>query len=118
MKQQLFDCQVLDIVNETPVVRRFYIKYPDEVDLNFKAGQFAIIDMPIQGKYTHREYSIASPPGFNNIIELCIVLNPDGAGTNYLFNEVKIGSTLKLTMPLGKFTLPDNIEEEICFICT
>lgn len=118
MKQQLYDCKVLDIVNETPVVRRFYIQYPDDVKLEFKAGQFTIVDMPIEGKYSHREYSIASPPSFDNIIELCIVLNPEGAGTQYLFNQVKPGSMLKLSLPMGKFTLPDNIEEDICFICT
>lgn len=118
MKQQLYECDVIDIVNETDAVRRFYIKYPDDVNLNFKAGQFAIIDMPIEGKYTHREYSIASPPDSNNIIELCIVLNPEGAGTRYLFDYIKPGSKLNLTMPIGKFTLPETIEDDICFICT
>lgn len=118
MKQQLFDCEVLDIVDENATVRRFYLKYPNEVQLNFKAGQFVILDMPIESKYTHREYSIASPPTLDNIIELCIVLNPEGAGTRYLFEQVKPGDTVKTTLPIGKFTLPEAIEDDICFICT
>lgn len=118
MKQQLFDCEVLDIVDENHQVKRFYLKYPDDVQLNFKAGQFVILDMPIEGKYSHREYSIASAPTLDNIIELCIVLNPEGAGTTYLFNKVKPGSIVKTTLPIGKFTLPELIEDDICFICT
>lgn len=118
MKQQLFDCEVLDIVDENPVVKRFYLKYPNDIKLDFKPGQFVILDMPIEGKYSHREYSIASPPTLDNIIELCIVLNPEGAATPYLFNDIKPGHTLKTTLPIGKFTLPEVIEEDICFICT
>lgn len=118
MAQIFYDCEVVDIREETPVVRTFSIKYPETVPFRFKAGQFIILDLPIVSKYTTRSYSIASAPSENNIIELCIVLKQDGPGTNYLFNEVKNGSTIKSSAAIGKFTLPEVIDHNICFICT
>jgi ferredoxin-NADP reductase len=46
------------------------------------------------------------------------VLKPDGKGTPYLFDNVKKGSLVKCTTPLGKFTMPDTIDKDICFIAT
>ncbi|HEX7457842.1 MAG TPA: FAD-dependent oxidoreductase, partial [Ginsengibacter sp.] len=39
-------------------------------------------------------------------------------GTNYLFNEVNVGSELTIRGPQGVFTLPENIEKDLFFICT
>jgi ferredoxin-NADP reductase len=65
-----------------------------------------------------RSYSIASWPDGTNIFELIIVLLEDGAGTNYLFNEVTIGTELTLRGPQGVFVLPEKIEKDLFFICT
>jgi hypothetical protein len=47
------------------------------------------------------------------VFELVIVLLPEGAGTTYLFNEVKEGSELVFRGAQGVFTLPEKIEK-IC----
>ena len=65
-----------------------------------------------------RSYSIASWPDGTNVYELLIVLLEGGAGTTYLFNEVKVGSELVFRGPQGVFVLPENIEKDIFFICT
>jgi ferredoxin-NADP reductase len=65
-----------------------------------------------------RSYSIASWPDGSNIVELVIVLLDGGAGTTYLFNEIKVGSQLTLRGPQGVFTLPDAIERDLFMICT
>lgn len=109
---------VIDIQDETDVVKRFYIKMPDNIEFRFRAGQFIMLDLPIESKYTNRSYSIASAPSTDNIFELCIVLNPKGLGTPYLFDKIKVGSTLMVSKVLGKFILPDTIETDLCFICT
>jgi ferredoxin-NADP reductase len=118
MAYQFFDCKMIDIKDENDVVKRFFIKVPDEIPFKHKAGQFIMLDLPIESKVTNRSYSIASPPSDDNIFELCIVLNPKGAGTPYLFDKVKVGDTIKVSKVLGKFTLPEVIEDDICFICT
>ena len=118
MAYEYYDSEVVDIIDETDVVKRFYIKVSDDVEFRFKAGQFIMLDLPLNSKVNNRSYSIASAPTEDNIYELCIVLKPGGLGTTYLFNEVSVGTHLKTSRPLGKFTLPDPIDKDICFICT
>jgi ferredoxin-NADP reductase len=87
---------------------------------DFEPGQFVTLDLPIHEKPNKRwrSYSIASWPDGTNVIELVIVLLEGGAGTNYLFNQVIVGSELTLRGPQGVFTLPDRIEKDLFFICT
>ena len=118
MAYQYYDCIVTGVIDETPGVKRFIIKYPDNVELRFRPGQFIMLDLPIESKITNRSYSIASPPGSDNTLELLIVLNPAGLGTTHLFDQVVQGSSVRATLPLGKFSLPETIDRDIMFICT
>ncbi len=99
---------------------RFFIKVPELDVFDFKPGQFVTLDLPIDEKPHKRlrSYSIASWPDGTNVFELCIVLLPEGKGTNYLFTEVKVGDEIKLRGPVGVFTLPELIEKDIYLICT
>ena len=112
------EATVVNIIDENDIVKRFFIKVPDEIPFTFKAGQFIMLDLPIDSKYTNRSYSIASAPSNDNIFELCIVLNPNGLGTPYMFKNFEIGSKVMISKVLGKFVLPEAIEHDICFICT
>lgn len=77
-----------------------------------------MLHLPIESKYKNRSYSVASPPYGNNIFELAIVLNPEGLGTPYLWENATVGTTIDVSKPLGKFILQEPIEEDICFIGT
>jgi ferredoxin-NADP reductase len=118
MAYHYYDCIVTDVVDETPGVKRFFIKFPDEVSLQFKPGQFIMLDLPIESKITNRSYSIASPPGEDNSLELLIVLNPQGLGTPHLFDNIIAGSSIRCTLPIGKFSLPEILDSDVMFICT
>jgi CDP-4-dehydro-6-deoxyglucose reductase len=111
---------VTKIINETYNTRRFWIKIPELDIFDFQPGQFVTLDLPIHEKPNKRwrSYSIASWPNKTNEIELLIVLLEGGAGTTYLFNEVKVGSELVLRGPQGVFTLPEVIDKDLFFICT
>ncbi|MEP6947620.1 MAG: FAD-binding oxidoreductase [Ginsengibacter sp.] len=100
--------------------RRFFIKVNELESFHFKAGQFVTLDLPIheQKNKRWRSYSIASWPDGTNVYELLIVLLEGGAGTNYLFHEVTVGSELTFRGAQGVFTLPENIEKDLFFICT
>src|SRR5690606_33464756 len=112
--------KVIRIENATDTTRRFWIQIPELESFDFKPGQFVTLDLPIHEKPNKRwrSYSIASWPDGSNVIELVIVLLEGGAGTTYLFNEVKVGSELTLRGPQGVFTLPDPIEKDLFLICT
>lgn len=111
---------VTKIIDETASTRRFFLKLPEVESFDFLPGQFVTIDLPIHEKKNKRwrSYSIASSPDGTNVIELVIVLLEGGAGTTYLFNEIKEGSELTLRGPQGVFVLHEPIEKDIFLICT
>jgi ferredoxin-NADP reductase len=115
---QFYNSEVIDVIYETGNIRRYIIRIPELLSFPFVAGQFVMLDLPIESKITTRSYSIASAPDNTNIIELLISLKPGGEGTEYLFSKIKKGSTLKVSQAIGKFILPEKIETDICFICT
>jgi CDP-4-dehydro-6-deoxyglucose reductase len=112
--------KVIKIENETSSTKRFWISVPELSSFDFKPGQFVTLDLPIHEKPNKRwrSYSISSWPDGTNVFELVIVLLEDGAGTPYLFNEVTVGTELKLRGPQGVFCLPEKIETDLFFICT
>lgn len=118
MNQNYLDAEVIDIIDEAPGVKRYFLLIKDDEKFTFQPGQFVMLDFPIEHKFTYRSYSIASAPSDDNIIELCIVLKDDGSATPYMFENVKVGDNIKCTKPLGKFVLQEPIENDICLIAT
>ncbi len=111
---------VKQIEQATGNTRRFWVELPETDPFDFKPGQFVTLDLPIheQRNKRWRSYSIASAPDGTNVIELLIVHLEGGAGSGYLFNEIKEGSELTLRGPQGVFVLPENRAREHFFICT
>lgn len=111
---------VVKIKEENASTRRYWIQIAEVETFNFIPGQFVTLDLPIHEKKNKRwrSYSIASSPDGTNIIELVIVFLEGGAGTSYLFNEVKEGTELLLRGPQGVFVLPSNLDKNIFLICT
>lgn len=112
---------VSKIESAGPNVRRFWLETPDLPRPAFTAGQFITMDLPIGEKRLQRwrSYSIASAPGDDpDRLELCIVRAPNGLATQYLFDEVEPGTTLRWKGPEGTFCLPDAIERDLVLVCT
>lgn len=112
--------KVIRIQDETCDTRRFWIEVPELDTFDFIPGQFVTLDLPIHEKVNKRwrSYSIASWPDESNVFELIIVLDKQGAGTAYLFNEIKVGSALTLRGPQGVFILKEPLDNNILMICT
>jgi ferredoxin-NADP reductase len=111
---------VTRIEQATHNTRRFWVQIPELEQFDFSPGQFVTLDLPIHEKPNKRwrSYSIASWPNGSNEFELLIVLLDGGLGTQYLFNEVSVGSELVLRGPQGVFTLPEPVERDLYFVCT
>lgn len=111
---------VIKIKDETKNTRRFWVEVSGTETFDFKAGQFVTLDLPIHerpGK-RWRSYSIASWPDGTNVFELVIVYAEGGAGSTYIFNNIKVGSTLSFRGPQGVFVLPKVIDHDLFLICT
>ena len=112
--------RVIRILEETFNTRRYWIQVEELAVFDFKPGQFVTLDLPIDPKPNKRlrSYSIASWPDGTNIFELVIVLDKQGAGTAYMFNEVRVDSVLPFRGPQGVFVLKEPIVKDIFMICT
>jgi len=115
-----FEANVFGIINESHNTKRYFLEFKPEVDFFFKAGQFVMLELPIKKKDKNilRSYSIGTHSSGLNKIELCIVLKEDGMGTPYIFDNINIGSSLKVSGPYGHFVIPDDIDCEICLVAT
>ncbi|MCB0520137.1 MAG: FAD-dependent oxidoreductase [Lewinellaceae bacterium] len=120
MPTKWYDSKVIRIKDETPTTKRFWLKIEDEEIFDFKAGQFVTMDLPIGDKRRDRwrSYSIANPPDRTNVLEFCIVHLDGGTATEYLFNELELGGTVRFKGPDGGFVLPENIKNDLVFVCT
>ena len=92
-----------------------------ETDLDFKPGQFLMIKVDDgQEPAVKRAYSIASSPLKKNVLTLCVKLQEDGRGSNYL-RSLKEGDSVTIDAPYGHFILKDEPEDggkEIFMVAT
>ena len=102
----------LDTLN--PSVKMYHLEFAKP--FTFESGQFIMIhlDGP-DGKEIKRAYSIASTPKLKNKVELCIRKVNGGTATTILDNY-KVGDTLKVSGPLGKFTLDEKVKNNLVLV--
>lgn len=116
-----YQSKIIKIEDASSTTKRFWLEVQGEDEiLQYKAGQFVTCDLPISDRRQKRwrSYSIANAPDQSNIIELCIVYLENGLGSDYLWNEARVGTEIKFKEPAGTFTLPKIISDDIVMICT
>ena len=131
-----YDAQIIDIQEQSPTTRLFKLSVPEPID--FKAGQFVTMDLPISDKRLKRwrSYSIANAPknmlenaenaqntegsSGSTELEFSIVKSENSTGgSRYLFEEATIGTPIRFKGPDGAFTLRESSAgKDLVFICT
>lgn len=114
--EEWFSEKVLSIEDLSENVKQFRLSY--RASNAFLPGQFVMLELPIESAFTTRSYSIASAPNGEGYIDLCIVHKTDGAGSGYLFNHVKVGDNIIMSLPQGKFLLEDLHYEGLVMVST
>ncbi len=117
MAWKWFDAELVKINEVNESVRRFWLRTQEKV--TFEPGQFVTMDLPISEKRLKRwrSYSIASKVEEEDL-EFIIVNLEGGVGTDYLFEEFKIGDSLKFKGPSGTFVAPQNPDFDMVMVCT
>jgi len=98
-------------------VRGFRFKLADPPQLEFKAGQFIILNVPKDRTTVKRAYSIASPPHEPRTLELCIQKVESGIASTY-FWQLKEGDTVSISGPHGNFLLKEPLDYDPIFMAT
>lgn len=114
-----FKSQIVKIEQNTPRVKVFKLKIPENIDFKYKSGQFVTLSIDDffdkeKGILMKRPYSIASSPLQNDCIELCISWAHPG-GFSDKMHQLKEGDIVNVSGPYGIFTLKP-LTEDLTFI--
>lgn len=94
-------------------VMRIYLKLPESQRLQFLAGQY--LDFLLDDG-RRRAFSIANAPHDDSLIELHIRHVPGGDFTDYVFEQMKVGSIQRIQAPLGSFFLRETSQRPLIFM--
>lgn len=115
----------IQVIAETHDVKTFRFVAEPPVLFSYQPGQFVTLDLEIEGKRVKRPYSVSSTPSRPHILEitvkrvLLLAARPDpnsGLVSNWLHDRITVGSQVKLTGPMGKFTCVGHTTQKLLFI--
>ncbi len=115
----------IQVIAETHDVKTFRFVAEPTVLFSYKPGQFVTLDLEIEGKKVMRSYSISSTPTRPHILEITVKRvppptdvadAPPGLVSNWLHDNISVGSQVKLKGPMGNFTCVDNQAQKLLFI--
>lgn len=107
-----YDAEVIEITDLTSTIKELRLSI--DRPMEFQAGQYINLELP--GVEGSRAFSIANPPSIDNEIHLHIRLVPEGAGTGYVHDELKVSDSLKLSGPYGQFFVRKSDDKDVIFI--
>ncbi|MBS1161543.1 MAG: phenol 2-monooxygenase subunit [Proteobacteria bacterium] len=105
--------EVVRIETLTPTIKGIWLKL--DRPMHFQAGQYINLEIPALGGVS-RAFSLANAPQEDNIVELNVRIVPGGQVTTWLHNELKVGETLKLTGPYGRFFVKKSANLPLIFM--
>ncbi len=116
----------LSVIDETHDVKTFRFVADPPVLFTYKPGQFVTLDLEINGEQVSRSYSISSTPSRPHTLEITVKRLPPPPGSeskipqalvsNWLHDNVTLGSTIKINGPMGKFTCFANPCQKLLLI--
>ncbi|WP_287296515.1 2Fe-2S iron-sulfur cluster-binding protein [Moorena sp. SIO2C4] len=115
----------VQVINETDDVKTFRFVAEPPILFSYKPGQFVTLDLEIDGKPVKRSYSISSAPSRPHTLEITVKRVPApadapdvpaGLVSNWLHDNIKVGSEVRLNGPMGKFTCADHRADKLLFI--
>ena len=116
----------ISIIDETQDVKTFRFVADPPVLFTYKPGQFVTLDLEINNEQISRSYSISSTPSRPHTLEITVKrvppppdsasVVPKGLVSNWLHDNMTVGTTINLSGPLGKFTCFANPSQKLLLI--
>jgi 3-ketosteroid 9alpha-monooxygenase subunit B len=70
----------------------------------YRAGQYVVMRVNVDGMPILRQYSLVSSPE-NDFLEFLIQREPGGSVSGWFHSEARVGTMIELSQPLGSFTI-------------
>lgn len=114
----IYTMKVEKIIDHTPNVRELVLKTETPEYFHFRAGQFAMLHVPVEGaKPALRAYSIASDERVTDGFRLLFKYVESGLASTYVWSLTGEES-LKFTGPFGKVFFQEPPTEQVVFLNT
>ncbi len=104
------------VIPETHDVKTFIFQCLDPVHFSYKPGQFATLELPIDGKTVRRSYTISSSPSRPYAISITVKRVPGGQVSNWLHDNMTVGFGFTLSGPHGDFSCFNAPAEKLLLI--
>ncbi|HTE33726.1 MAG TPA: ferredoxin--NADP reductase [Chryseolinea sp.] len=102
------DLVVKEIVDETKDAISIVFEHPASGKIAYKAGQFLTLIAPVNGKEVRRAYSLCSSPFTDADLAVVVKRVEQGLMSNWLPDNLRKGSRMKIMEPMGQFTTEFN----------
>lgn len=107
MARETFPLRLESSARLTPHVLELTFRRSDQEVLDYAAGQFINIHFEADGQAVQRSYSVASPPGRSDLLEIAVSPVEGGKATRLLF-ALEPGDEIQASGPYGRFVLRDD----------
>ncbi|HOE43965.1 MAG TPA: hybrid-cluster NAD(P)-dependent oxidoreductase [Rhodoferax sp.] len=104
------------VIPETHDVKTFVFQAVQPVLFVYQPGQFATLELPIEGKTVRRSYTISSSPSRPHALSVTVKRVPGGLVSNWLHDNMKVGFQFPLLGPHGEFTCFNAPAEKLLLI--
>ena len=109
-KNQWSDYKVTEIVEESSVIKSFYLQPQGQPVPKFKPGQFLTVKTPIADSDTIRTYTVSSAPA-DDTLRISVKressnedARPAGVFSNFIHDRLSVGDIIQAKAPCGAFT--------------
>ncbi len=106
----------INVIQETHDVKTFQFQADDAQLFHFKPGQFIGLNLEIKGQKHNRSYTIASSPTRPHCLEVTIKKEQGGAVSPWLHENIRVGLTIEIRGPAGRFNNLDTPSEKVLLI--
>jgi ferredoxin-NADP reductase len=104
------------VIEETRDVRTFCFMADQPVIFFFKPGQFVTLELEIEGEQIMRSYTISSSPSVPYSFSITAKRIPYGKVSNWLHDNIVVGSDLAVHGPVGSFNCIDYPSDKLLFL--
>jgi ferredoxin-NADP reductase/predicted pyridoxine 5'-phosphate oxidase superfamily flavin-nucleotide-binding protein len=107
---------VTRVVEESSVIKSFYLEPQDQPVPKFKSGQFLTVKMPIDGRDVIRTYTVSSAPA-DATVRISVKreratddTHRDGVFSSFVHSSLKVGDIIQAKPPCGAFTFDASVQ--------
>jgi glycine betaine catabolism B len=113
------------VIPETTDVKTFCFMADQLILFDYQPGQFVTLTLEIEGEIVCRSYSICSSPSRPHTLDITIKRVPPpsdapdapaGLVSNWLHDQVRVGSQIKISGPYGNFSCCPDPPENLLLI--